>query len=558
MTTRNVKNHLKCVHKNLIHPVRFIQFVKSGGVCMTTILLIRNHEQHPIYFLDAISQEERWALLTAGNVASAEAILGDYFISLAVFQAPADPSRGIGALTALRRRLADTPVVVALPGPPRGDARPYLEAGAYDVMYPDHDGARNSVLIRNALAHARLAAEKRRVPGALTDTPQADVADSAGTPAGQFVGESPAAAQVRSQIAILARTPDPILITGETGVGKEVVARALHQTAGAAGPFVAVNLGGLDDHTISDTLFGHSRGAYTGAVSGREGLVRKAAAGTLFLDEFAEIAPETQVKLLRLVDQGEFMPLGSDQVRHSRARLIFATNRDLPEALSSARFRHDLFYRISAHWLRIPPLRERPADVKALLEHLMRRHARRLGLPELAIPPRLLDALSRALLPGNVRELEQLVVNALVHRAWDIRRHESYPGSTATPPATAASPSAEVAPTEGPVSDRPTPDAAAAHGSAAAPEDWLAGCPDPTAALGPDEALAFGAALPTPREAVDALIREADRRFPNNRAKAAAAIGLSPQAFTNRWKRLHDRTEGEASPDVEPAEEPAG
>lgn len=538
MTTRNVKKHLKRVHENLIYPGRFIQFVNNGGVCMTTILLIRDHEEHPIHFLDAISQEDQWALLGARTVASAEAMIGDHSISITVLQAPADSSRGIRALTALRKRLTETPVVVALPETSRADARRYLEAGAYDVMYPDHDGARNSVLIRNALAHARAEAENRRVHRPLRGTPRTDAAGSARARAVQFIGESPAAAHVRSQIAVLARTPDPILITGETGVGKEVVARALHQAAGAPGPFVAVNLGGLDDHTISDTLFGHRRGAYTGAVSGREGLVRKAAEGTLFLDEFAEIAPETQVKLLRLVDQGEFMPLGSDQVRHSRARLIFATNRDLPEALTSARFRHDLFYRISAHWLRIPPLRERPADVEAILEHLMQRHARRLGLPEMVIPPCLLDALSRAPLAGNVRELEQLVVNALVHRGWDIRRHEGHSGPEATPPTTTAAP-----PAVGPVSD---------------PADWLEGCPDPTAVLGPDEALAFGAPLPTPRQTVDALIREADRRFPNNRSKAAAAIGISPQAFANRWKRLHDRTDGEAPPDVDPAEEPAG
>lgn len=202
-----------------------------------------------------------------------------------------------------------------------------------------------------------------------------------------------------------------VLITGETGVGKELFAQAVHRSSGRRGSFRAINIAGIDDQNFSDTLFGHKKGAFTGALENRPGLVKQAENGTLFLDEIGDLPLGSQIRLLRLLQEQEYYPLGSDQVQHSNARIIVSTNRDLQAALRSGEFRKDLYYRLATHHLHIPPLRERRDDLPLLLKHFIsladRQYERR------KISQELYDFLNTYAFPGNVRELEAMINDAL-------------------------------------------------------------------------------------------------------------------------------------------------
>ncbi len=215
----------------------------------------------------------------------------------------------------------------------------------------------------------------------------------------------------------VARSPQPVLITGESGVGKELAARALHRLSGCKGNMVAVNVAGLDDAVFADTLFGHQRGAYTGAESARKGMVEEAANGTLLLDEIGDLSGASQVKLLRLLQEGEYYPLGSDQPRRLKARIVVATHADLAAREANGTFRRDLFYRLRTHQVHLPPLKERSGDIPLLLDHFLVEAARALGKKKPAIPKELPQLLSTYSFPGNIRELKAMVYDALsLHR----------------------------------------------------------------------------------------------------------------------------------------------
>ncbi len=214
-------------------------------------------------------------------------------------------------------------------------------------------------------------------------------------------------------VEAIAGTSEPVLITGESGVGKELFARAIHQVHSPEGPLVAVNVAGLDDDHFSDTLFGHTRGAFTSAEKDRPGMIEKAAGGTLFLDEIGDLNPSSQIKLLRLLQEREYFPLGSDTPRNANCSIIFATNHDLDLSQQQGTFRKDLFYRLQAHHLEIPALRERKEDLPLLLEVFFEEAAKSFDKNQPAVPRELPGLLSSYHFPGNVRELRALVFNAI-------------------------------------------------------------------------------------------------------------------------------------------------
>jgi len=214
-------------------------------------------------------------------------------------------------------------------------------------------------------------------------------------------------------VEVVAKSPEAILLTGETGVGKELFAKAIHQASGASGEFVSVNIAGLDDTMFSDTLFGHVRGAFTDANAGREGLIAKASGGTLFLDEIGDLDEASQIKLLRLIQQGEYYPVGSDMLKKVNTNIITATNHDLAPRIESGRFRRDLYFRLSAHQIRIPPLRERPDDIPLLLNHFVEEAALAFGCEKPRAVPEVIASLSSCHFSGNVRELRALVFDAV-------------------------------------------------------------------------------------------------------------------------------------------------
>lgn len=211
---------------------------------------------------------------------------------------------------------------------------------------------------------------------------------------------------------------EPILVCGESGTGKELIARATHALSERPGSLVCVNVAGLDDNMFADTLFGHQRGAFTGADTARAGMIEQAAEGTLFLDEIGDLSMASQVKLLRLLQEGEYYPLGSDRPKQLRARVLVATHQDLAKKQAAGEFRKDLYYRLRTHHVQIPPLRHRKQDIPLLLEHFLARAAEEMGKTKPVVPAELPVLLSNYAFPGNVRELRAMVYDAVgVHRS---------------------------------------------------------------------------------------------------------------------------------------------
>jgi len=227
---------------------------------------------------------------------------------------------------------------------------------------------------------------------------------------GQIIGESPALLEQVERVPLFAKSGATVLISGESGTGKEVFARALHYlSARSGGPFVPVNCGALPEHLVESEIFGHKRGAFTGALADQAGLIQQAGAGTLFLDEIDALTRTAQVKLLRFLQDGEYRAVGGQELARADIRIIAATNADLDRLVSEGSFREDLFYRLNVLGLRLPPLRERRGDIVLLADHILQRQA---------APKKLsLEALKRLFVhswPGNVRELENVLTRAIV------------------------------------------------------------------------------------------------------------------------------------------------
>lgn len=300
---------------------------------------------------------------------------------------------------------------------------------------------------------------------------------------------------------VVASSPQPVLITGETGVGKELFAHVIHRISRVRGQFVSINVAGLDDAMFSDTLFGHKKGAFTGADQFRDGLVSKAAMGTLFLDEIGDLNELSQVKLLRLLQEREYYPVGADLVKTSSARIVLATNVNLQERIKEGRFRRDLYYRLCTHQIRIPALRERREDIPLLLDNFIEEAARHFGKSIPAVSPELSQALSEYDFPGNVRELQARVRDAVARHVEGMLSLDDFSGISAAVPQYTPAPSAA-----------------------------------PTAATAGIYSL-FGR-LPTFREIEDYLIVEALKLSEGNYAVAASILGITRQTISKRLKSI--------------------
>ena len=212
---------------------------------------------------------------------------------------------------------------------------------------------------------------------------------------------------------VIAPSSQPILITGETGTGKELFAKAIYDLSGCSGEFVPANTAGLVDNMFADTLFGHKKGAFTGATESRGGLISKAQNGVLFLDEIGDLSIPSQVKLLRLLQEREYSPLGTDLTKRTNAKIVLATHRDLQEQIMQGKFRKDLYCRLSMHQFDIPPLRERLDDIPLLFNEFLKLASKDLGKKKPAYHPELINLLCSYSFPGNLRELQGMVYDAV-------------------------------------------------------------------------------------------------------------------------------------------------
>ncbi|MCY1269788.1 Transcriptional regulatory protein ZraR [compost metagenome] len=229
-----------------------------------------------------------------------------------------------------------------------------------------------------------------------------------------LVFADPASRAMLAYLERIAPSDAPVLINGETGTGKELVARHIHQLSDRKGPFIAVNCGAISEQLAESELFGHVQGAFTGATGSRSGWFEAANGGTLFLDEIGDLPLSLQVKLLRVLQEREVVRVGSRKPIPVDIRLVAATNVDLDDAVSAGRFRLDLLYRLNIVDVKLPPLRERPGDVRPLAEHFLRRYAKRLALPPQVLSEAAIQALERYPWPGNIRELENVIHHALL------------------------------------------------------------------------------------------------------------------------------------------------
>jgi DNA-binding NtrC family response regulator len=282
-----------------------------------------------------------------------------------------------------------------------------MKEGAYDYMLKPVNHERLVAGIVNALELNDIKSENEALKSKMLD---ADLANPQAF--NEIITVCAAMKAIFRYIEAIACTTHPILITGESGTGKELFAKAIHAVSGRKGKFVAVNVGGLDDTVFSDTLFGHKKGAFTGADGDRPGLIEEAAGGTLFLDEIGSLEMQTQIKLLRLLQEKQFYPLGSDTHKTGSAAIVAATNGDLHAKMRANQFRNDLFYRLNTHHIAILPLRERIEDVPFLADYFVSGAAKSLGkkIPEVA--EEIIGVLAGYSFPGNVRELQSLLFDA--------------------------------------------------------------------------------------------------------------------------------------------------
>ena len=315
-------------------------------------------------------------------------------------------------LTELSRDYPHIPVIVMTAADEVETAVDCMKAGAFDYLVKPVENARLVSCVKKALEICSLKNQISQLrEHLLTNRVKHPSAFSS------MVSASTKMSAIFQYCEVIAESRQPVIIMGETGTGKELVAKAIHTVSGVQGKFVPVNAAGLDDNMFSDTLFGHKKGAYTGADQARAGLIAQASGGTLFLDEIGDLKEVSQVKLLRLLQEQEYYQVGSDVPMVSDARILVATNRDLRGMTATGTFRNDLYFRLCTHQVQIPPLRERTEDIRVLLEHFLSEAARELKKKVPSYPPELITLLSLYDFPGNVREMKALVFDAVARHA---------------------------------------------------------------------------------------------------------------------------------------------
>lgn len=399
------------------HPMR-VDPAEAGAepadrlLAQSTVLVVDDEPGMRNFLLRTL--ESRCARIeTAADTREAARLMEAHHVDLVILDNVMAGRTGLEWLRELRRDGFFTEVILITAFADLETAIEALRAGAADFVLKPFRTKQILTAIARCLDRAALRRENfvlRRQLGAL---PRADAR-------GRLVGASPQIARIREMVARAAAMPTTVLITGESGTAKEITARALHeQSPHADKPFVPVNCGAIAAEIIESELFGHVKGAFTGAASSREGLFFYAQGGTLFLDELAELPPALQAKLLRVIEDRKVRPVGSDREIPINVRLVAATNADLPEAVAAGRFRADLYYRLDVFRIHLPPLRERPEDVGPLARMFMEQLSAQLGLLPLPLGPAVLHHLEAQRWPGNARELRNAIERALILGGFD-------------------------------------------------------------------------------------------------------------------------------------------
>ncbi len=465
-------------------------------------ILIADDEPPLRRILSVILKDGGHAVAEAGTVAEARtALTSRQFDLLATDQRMPDGD-GLSLLATCREADPTLSVVVITAYATVELAVAAMREGAFDVLAKPFDPGTVLAVVGRACEHTRLLRENERLKGAVRRFGER----------GPLVGTSPAIRRVRELIARVAPTHATVLITGETGTGKELVARAIHEASPRAdGPFVPVNCAAFTETLLESELFGHERGAFTGAERSRQGLFEAAHGGTLFLDEAGEMSLALQAKLLRVLMDGEVFRIGTTVPRTVDVRIVAATHRDLRQRVRDQQFREDLYYRIAVVPVDVPPLRAHLEDVPVLLDHFLARAAVDLKVPPCSVCPEGVEKLRRYSFPGNVRELRNLVERACVLAKGPRIGAEDFP--------------VDVGASAGQVPDDPV---------ASARRAWLAALP---------QALELKQVMD---ETESALLRRALESSGGVQAEAARRLGISRSDMAYKVRK-HALTDGPAS-----------
>jgi DNA-binding NtrC family response regulator len=330
--------------------------------------------------------------------------LHDHLFDLLITDIRMERMDGMELMREVRSRWPDIPVIIMTAFASVDTAVRSIHSGAYDYVSKPYEIAELRLTVRRALEHSRLIREAPLARQSATEEHEGDV---------QMIGMSPQMIEVYKMIARVASTGTTVLLQGESGSGKELVAHAIHANSERAKlPFVAVNCGALSETLLESELFGHVRGAFTGASCLKQGLFESANRGTVFLDEISETSPSMQTRLLRVIEEREVQRVGSMERIPVDIRVIAATNKPLQELVAKGNFREDLYYRLNVVTINVPPLRERIADLPLLFDYFLKRHSRRMG-KTIAVQPEVLEMLAGYSWPGNVRELENVIERAI-------------------------------------------------------------------------------------------------------------------------------------------------
>ncbi len=420
----------------------------------------------------------------------------DYSVMLLDLSMP--HKSGVDLLPAITQEYPNMPVIMVTAVNEVETAVECMKLGAFDYLVKPVDEARLVTTLKRAIKFRDVQNENTLLKKYLL-TDKLDHPDQFA----EIITNDKNMRSIFQYVEAIGATSLPILITGETGVGKELVAQAVHYVSGRPGEFMPVNVAGVDDTLFSDTLFGHKKGGFTGADRDRMGLIEQAASGTLFLDEIGDLSLESQVKLLRLLQEAKYYPIGADTPKLTDARIVVATNSDIEARQLDGNFRKDLYYRLQAHHIHIPPLRDRKDDIPILVEHFLTKAGNSLNKKRPTPPRELMSLLRNYQFPGNVRELEGMIFDAVSRHKSGILSMESFKDKIRSKDIDQSEISADES-------------GAAQYG---------------------EVRMEFPDQLPSLRLMERMLVSEALRRADGNQTIAAQLLGLTRRALNNRLNR---------------------
>jgi len=365
-------------------------------------ILIVDDEKNYLVVLQALLADSGYEVLTAQTGPQALALAAEEEPDLVITDMRMPQMTGLDLIGRLKTRFSEMPMIVMTAYGTVENAVEAMKAGATDYISKPFENTELLLTVQKALKVRRLLFQNRLLKEELKGY-------------GEIIGDSMAMRQVYALIDKVAATKATVLLTGESGTGKELIARAIHvRSPRSDEPFVAVNCMALTETLLESELFGHEKGAFTGATSRRKGRFELAHGGTLFLDEVGEMSPSLQVKLLRVLQERSFERVGGNQALSVDVRIVAATNRDLTQAVEAGQFREDLFYRLNVVRIDVPPLVQRREDLPALVAHFVNKYAAEVGRPAPKVDKQAMELIYSHSWPGNVRELENAIERAVI------------------------------------------------------------------------------------------------------------------------------------------------